>query len=391
MSQTSRRAFLASSLTALSMNGRTKPYRVAVIGHTGRGNYGHGIDTVWRAFEQMDVVAVSDPDEKGRAAALVRTGAKQGYSSYQEMLRKEKPDLVGIGPRWMDQRVAMVTAAAEAGAHIYMEKPFALTLAEADRMVEAVRRNKVKVQLAHQMRTSPYTLRAKAMIEAGAIGTIQEARVRGKEDRRAGGEDMMVLGSHLFDMLRFFLGDPQWTVAHVTRQGREIGASDVKQPTEPIGPIAGDQISAMFAFAGGVHGFFASKAVSETDPLRFGTWLYGSKGVLFLPNAIYPEGGLYVLRSAGWLPDRKVQWEQIPAQPDLANQGIVIRDGGQMANALMVADLVRAIEGDTKPCCNEEDGRWTIEMVHSVYRAQKSGGRVSFPLRPRTHPLDLGS
>ena len=54
----------------------------------------------------------------------------------------EKPDLVGIGPRWLDQRVAMVTAAAEAGAHIYTEKPFAKTPAEADRMVEAFKRTK---------------------------------------------------------------------------------------------------------------------------------------------------------------------------------------------------------------------------------------------------------
>ncbi len=373
------------------MSGRTKPYRVAVIGHTGRGNYGHGIDTVWHAFEQMDVVAVSDPDENGRAGALKRTRAKRGFADYREMLRTEKPDLVGIGPRWMDQRVAMVTAAAEAGAHIYMEKPFALTLADADRMVDVVRKNKVKVQIAHQMRTSPYALRAKAMIEAGEIGAIQEARVRGKEDKRAGGEDMMVLGSHLFDMLRFFLGDPKWTVAHVTSEGREIGAGDVKQATEPIGPIAGNQISAMMAFDGGVHGFFASKAADQTDALRFGTWIYGTKGVLFLPNGIYPGGGLSLLRSAAWLPDRKVQWEQISAQPDLANQGIAIRDGREMANALMVADLVRAIERDAKPCCNEEDGRWTIEMVHSVYQAQKSGGRVSFPLRARTHPLDPGT
>ena len=167
------------------------------------------------------------------------------------MLRVEKPDLVGIGPRWLDQREEMVTASAEAGAHIYTEKPFARTPAEADRMVEAVRKNKVKLQIAHQMRTSPYTLRAKAMIDAGEIGAIQEVRVRGKEDKRAGGEDMMVLGSHLFDMLRYFLGNPKWVVSHVTSNGEEMRAKHVTKPTEPLGPIAGNQIAAMFAFANG--------------------------------------------------------------------------------------------------------------------------------------------
>ncbi|HTM49218.1 MAG TPA: Gfo/Idh/MocA family oxidoreductase [Bryobacteraceae bacterium] len=381
-----RRSLLLSALATAAVASPAKTYRVAVIGHTGRGNYGHGIDTVWNAFSRMEVVGVSDPDEKGRIAAVARTRAKRSYADYREMLRKEKPDLVGIGPRWMDQRVEMVTAAAEAGAHIYMEKPFAQSLAEADRMVEVVRKNKVKLQLAHQMRTSPYVLRAKAMVDAGEIGVIQEARARGKEDRRAGGEDMMVLGSHVCDMLRYFLGNPMWVTAHVTHDGAEIGSSDVRQATEPIGPIAGNQVSAMFAYPAGVHGFFASRASDKTDPLRFGTWLYGSKGVLFLPNGIYPGGGLFVLRSPAWVPDAKHQWTTIEAKPDLASQGID-GSGHDIANALMVADLIRAVETDGKPCCNEEDGRWTIEMIHGVYQAQKAGNRVKLPLVDRAHPL----
>lgn len=357
-----------------------KPYRVAVIGHTGRGNYGHGLDTVWRAVPRTEVVAVADANEAGRAAAVKRLSVPREYEDYREMLRQEKPDIVAVAPRWMDQRVEMVTAAAEAGAHIYMEKPFALTLADADRMVDAVQKYKVKLQIAHQMRTSPYALQAKAWIEAGEIGEVQEVRTRGKEDRRAGGEDMMVLGSHVCDMLRFFLGNPQWTVAHVTSGGREIGGNDVRQASEPVGPIAGTQISAMFAFAGGVHGYFASRAVAVTDGLRFGTWIYGSKGVIFLPNGIYPDGGLHILRSPAWLPDAKTSWQKWAGPAEVAARP-------QVANALMVEDLVRAIEQGGKPCCNEEDGRWTIEMVHSVYQAQRTGQRVTLPLRERTHPL----
>jgi predicted dehydrogenase len=387
-----RRFFLTSALSAATaLAGPAKKYRVAVIGHTGRGNYGHGIDVVWNAFERMEVVAVADADAAGREAAIQRIRAKRGYADYREMLRKEKPDLVGIGPRWLDQREGMVIAAAEAGAHIYTEKPFARSPAEADRMVEAVRRNKVKLQIAHQMRTAPYTLRAKALIDAGEIGSIQEIRVRGKEDRRAGGEDMMVLGSHLFDMLRYFLGDPEWVVSHVTANGKEITPKDVRQPTEPLGPVAGTQISAMFAFKGGVHGYFASRAADQTDPLRFGTWLYGTKGVLFLPNAIYPDGGLYLLRSPAWLPDERHRWERIEAKPDISGQGITVSTEREIANALMVADLVRAIERDGKPCCNEDDGRWTIEMIHGIYQAQRTGDRVTFPLQARNHALEQTS
>ena len=92
----------------------------------------------------------------------------------------------------------MVIAAAEAGAHIFTEQPFARTPLEADLIVQPVRKNNVKLQVAHQMRVSPYTLRATAMVEAGEIGDIQEVRTRGKEDRRAGVEDLIVLGSHPF-------------------------------------------------------------------------------------------------------------------------------------------------------------------------------------------------
>jgi predicted dehydrogenase len=384
---THRRSFLGAIVGAAAATASpAKKYRVAVIGHTGHGNYGHGIDVVWHAFPNMEVIAVADADPTGLEAGRKRTRAARGYADYREMLRVEKPDLVGIGPRFLDERVEMVSAAAGAGAHIYMEKPFAKTLEEADRMVAVVQKNKVKLQVAHQMRTSPYARRAKTMIGAGEIGAIQEVRVRGKEDRRAGGEDLMVLGSHLFDMLRYFLGNPRWVISHVTTGGEEMTTNHVRQPTEPIGPVAGTEMAAMFAFGNGVHGYFASRASGQTDPLRFGTWLYGSKGVIFLPNGIYPDGGLYVLRSPAWLPDERNRWERLDAKPDIANEGINT-ENHEIANALMVADLVRAIERNSKPCCNEEDGRWTIEMIHSIYHAQKTGSRVSFPLKSRKHPL----
>ncbi len=383
-----RRSFLMSAVTGiLASAANRKNYRAAVIGHTGHGNYGHGLDIVWNAFDSIEVVAVADPDDTGRAKALERTGAKKGYQDYHAMLRAEKSGLVSIGPRWLDQRVEMVEAAAAAGAHVYMEKPFARDLKDADRMVEVVRKHNVKLQLAHQMRGSPFVRRVKELVEAGEIGLIQEVRGRGKEDRRAGGEDLMVLGSHICDVMRIFLGDPRWVVAHVTRDGEGIARDDVRKPSEPIGLIAGNQIAAMFAFRGGVHGYFSSKANEQTHPLRFGTYVYGSKGVIFLPNAIYPQGQPYILRSPGWMPDDEHAWDEVEPKRDIPGMSDIRGEGRQIANGLMVLDLLEAIEHDRKPCCNEEDGRWTIEMIHGVYTAQRTGNRVYFPLQDREHPL----
>src|SRR6188508_1885040 len=95
---TPRRSFLMSALAAVTADAQ-RSRRVAIIGHTGHGNYGHGIDTVWSSVAGMDVVAVADPDPAGRAAAVKRTRALREYADYREMLQREKPDLVGIGPR----------------------------------------------------------------------------------------------------------------------------------------------------------------------------------------------------------------------------------------------------------------------------------------------------
>ena len=52
--------------------------RAAIIGHTGHGEYGHGLDTVWSVFDSVEVVAVADPDDQGRAEAQQRSGAQRG-------------------------------------------------------------------------------------------------------------------------------------------------------------------------------------------------------------------------------------------------------------------------------------------------------------------------
>ena len=69
-----RRAFLgaAAALTSARSRAAEAPLRVAVIGHTGRGNYGHGLDTMWREVPGTQVVAVADADAKGLADAQKR-------------------------------------------------------------------------------------------------------------------------------------------------------------------------------------------------------------------------------------------------------------------------------------------------------------------------------
>ncbi|RPI88827.1 MAG: gfo/Idh/MocA family oxidoreductase, partial [Planctomycetaceae bacterium] len=98
--------------------------RVCVIGSTGRGDYGHGIDTVWKELPETTVVAVADDNAAGREAAQKRLGVDRAYADFREMIDTERPEVVGVGPRWIDQHHAIVMHCVERGIHVYMEKPF---------------------------------------------------------------------------------------------------------------------------------------------------------------------------------------------------------------------------------------------------------------------------
>ena len=127
-------------------------YRVAVIGHTGRGNYGHGLDRVWTELPECQLVAIADADAQGLAAAQQRLHVDRGYADYRKMLDEVKPDIVSVAPRWLDQHRDMVVAAAQRGVHIYLEKPMCRSLEEADDMVAACEKSNVKLAIAFQTR-----------------------------------------------------------------------------------------------------------------------------------------------------------------------------------------------------------------------------------------------
>ena len=73
----------------------TTEYRAAVIGHTGRGNFGHGIITAFVGIPNVEMGAVSDPDPAGRAEAAGQSGAPRAYADPYEMLEKERPQSGG--------------------------------------------------------------------------------------------------------------------------------------------------------------------------------------------------------------------------------------------------------------------------------------------------------
>src|SRR5262249_6792490 len=156
-------------------------------------------------------------------------------ADYRTMLEKERPHLVSVADRHLDSHRDMVLACAAAGASMFLEKPMARDLAEADEMVKACETHHVKLAIAHQTRYSPRLKVVRALIGEARLGDLLELRARGKEDARGGGQDLMVLGTHLFDLMRLLAGDARWCFARVTQDGKPVTRAEVKPGGEGMG------------------------------------------------------------------------------------------------------------------------------------------------------------
>jgi predicted dehydrogenase len=365
-------------------------YRVAVIGHTGRGNYGHGIDRVWLDFPECEIVAVADADENGRAAAVKRltAGGKTpaAFADFREMLTKTKPDIVAVCPRFLDEHHAMILAAIESGAHVYTEKPFCRTLEEADEIVAACEKKQRKLAIAHQTRYSPKLHVVRQMIEDGAIGEVIELRGRGKEDRRGGGEDLWVLGSHILNLMNYFGGEPTSCFARVMWQGEPVTRENIFDGPEGIGPLAGDRVAATYEMRDGITGYFNS--VRNGGPggtARFGLRICGTKGCIDVLTGHLPP--MHYLPDPLWAPGRSGK-EWIPISSAGAGKDEPLKDEGlHGGNVLAVKDLLAAIEEDRLPECNVYEARWTVEMIAGVFASHVEGEPVALPLKNRGNPL----
>jgi predicted dehydrogenase len=368
-------------------NAKGAKYRIAVIGRTGKGNYGHGLDVVWNDIDQVQIVAVADEDPKGRAAAAKRLKVTKAYSDYHEMLKKERPHIVSVAPRWLDCHRDMILACAEHGCHVFLEKPMCQSLEQADEMIASLEKRNLKLAIAHQTRYSPALQHVKKIMAEGKLGDILELRGRGKEDRRGGGEDLMVLGTHVMDLMRFFAGDVQWCFARVREVGKPVTQKEVREGAEGIGLLAGDEIHAMYHFNGTTTGYFSTQRARDGVSKRFGLAVYGSKGILTMTMGALPE--VWFVEDPSWQPGQsKAQWKRISSGGVGKPEGLS-ESNHSFGNRLIALDLIRAIETDTQPKGSAYDGRAALEMILGVYESHRLKGPVGLPLKNRRHPLSL--
>ncbi|MFM8413563.1 MAG: Gfo/Idh/MocA family protein [Planctomycetota bacterium] len=364
--------------------------RVAVIGRTGRGDYGHAIDELFTGLPGAAVVAAADEDAAGLAKAAERHGlaAEATFADWRKMLATAKPDIVAICMRHIDCHAEMAIAAAEAGARgILMEKPFVATPAQADAVIAACEKAGTKLTVAMVNRHSAAYGVARDLIEDGRIGQVLELRARGKEDKRGGGEDLCVLGCHLLDLMVDIGGAPQWCQATVSQGGKAVTKADAVAGPEGIGLIAGDAVAAMFGLSDGPVGYFASVRDAGLKQPAFGITVVGSKGAIHIRPDHVPQA--YLREAPLWRTDKEFPWQpitpegvggEVPADVDRAAERA---SWGRRA----AADLLDAIANDREPETGMHSARTVVEMTAAVYASALSGERVNWPLANRGNPL----
>jgi predicted dehydrogenase len=191
--------------------------RVGVIG-LGMGR-GHVIG--YQTHPSAEVVAIADLDESRLTRVGEELKIKTRYASGEEMLEKEKLDVVSVAtPNKFHKPLTI--AALEAGCHVLCEKPMAMNAAEAREMLDAARKAGRRLMINFSFRFNDVARALREQVDAGALGQVYFARTvwlrrRGLpgfggwfgQKALAGGGPLIDLGVHRIDLALWLMGYPK--------------------------------------------------------------------------------------------------------------------------------------------------------------------------------------
>ncbi len=276
-------------------------------------------------------------------------GVQALYTDFRQLLRDEQPDVVSVCTQ-SPEKAEITIAAAEAGVKaIVLEKAFATSMAEADTMIAACAAHNVLLVVNHPYRFSPLVRRAKTLVEQGAIGELTSVTVH------AGG-GMLHVGTHTFDLMRYFAGDAVELYAQVPHYA----------PAQDL-PADG-----MVTFANGVTGLFThSHREAQSIEIR------GQRGHLTL-SSLVGDGWLYQVEPT-LPPAVKRQYpERLTAQP-------IVSDAHTLSmTQRLLYELAHTLRTGAPFISTGRDGAVALELGLACFASHLAGGTVRLPLVDRT-------
>lgn len=310
-------------------------------------------------LDGVELVAGASRSMESAKAFQERFHTRKAYTDYLEMVREEKIDIVGVATN-PETHAQIVVDLARAGVKgILCEKPIALSLEDADRMLRACEENGVILMTMHNRRFNALYRSAKKLIQEKEIGDICAAvgiceGCKPNKNWQSEYEGPLLHdATHLFDILRYLLGDAQWVLSDVERA----------KPTDRVE----DNAYSLIRFQNGVY---ATTLVNErTDYMRFEIELQGSKGKMLLyTNAAY----LWKYEDSKYASNFK---ELVPAEYPSFSEKL---------NPYLEAyrELIACVRtGKQSPTSSGQDGRAALEIIMGIYESKrKDCQRICFPL-----------
>jgi predicted dehydrogenase len=257
-------------------------------------------------FPQLTVaprlVAVAD-EVPGRAEeAAAQFGFAGATRDWRELAADPSVQAVSIAaPNFLHREIGV--AMAQAGKHIWIEKPVGLTTADATAVADAVAAAGVQSAVGFNYRNAPAVSAARDLINSGELGSITHARIRLFSDyaahpegalswrfeRERGGSGVLGdLASHAVDLARYLLGDitslVSDTATFLTERARPTGATSghARATGGELGPVENeDYVSSLLRFASGARGTLEASRVAVGEQNNYGFEIHGTKGAVF--------------------------------------------------------------------------------------------------------------
>ncbi|MDF2440573.1 MAG: hypothetical protein JWN98_1557 [Abditibacteriota bacterium] len=323
-------------------------YRVGLIGCGGIAN-AHA--KVLQELEQTRLVALCDvaPERAHDFNTRYAGGAAQAYPDYSAMFEGEKLDIVYICLPPFAHRDE-VEQAAQRGVHVFIEKPIALDMQLADRMVQAVQSGGVHSQVGFMMRFGEAVEQVKALIENGEAGTpgwalgvyrCNALHAPWWRDQSKSGGQIVEQIIHTYDIIRYLLGEPKSAFAVL----------DNLFHREVEGYTAEDVSAATLQFQSG-----AVASIAGTNGAIPGKWQASFQLVCKNLTAEFADANHATL----YRTDREpVETTQIDGTRNLMREETL--------------DLLHAIESGAATRTPMSEGAKTLELVLAVAKSGQSG------------------
>lgn len=247
--------------------------------------------------DNSEVVAVMD--RKLEVAERVRSkyNIKRSYTTVEDLLEDNEVDVVYIATPVFRHKEDVI-ASAKAKKHIFLEKPMGMTIEECEEMIEAAKKNGVKLGIAFMMRYGAYHQEVKRLLAEGIIGDIvnirmqyswwyPDANVWRLDPKLSGGGSTVDLGAHCIDLIRYLTGDKIKTIAAMTA-------------TKAFHYEVEDSCQAIFLMENGTWGSFNFYFNIPNSIANNTLEIYGTKGSIICYDTIGREDtGKVVVKLAG--------------------------------------------------------------------------------------------